>query len=303
MPPKILSDDQLKKHDIDTLKRFIRHKLGGYKVAIKDTTTDRPLYRGVLCAEPPATIDRVSYPPTAAVTKLGRVNRVGKSVFYCSVAAPAVFYELRAKQGDIIALSEWEQTEPLWMHNLGYHEAVLRKMGVRNFGIRSQLTNAIPNETKENAKLKFQLSRAFTEDIVDGQEYRYKQSIAINELLFDGASPLPTYADGSKYDRAAGTVYPAMRMHGAAGKLAIWPEFVDSSLRIKTVRHVLVEAADEASASYTFLNVGMSDAFSGREIVWQEAHLTEVQRRSHVAYEDGVWVMRDGLGRVYHRQD
>jgi hypothetical protein len=200
MPPKILSDDQLRKHDIDTLKRFIRHKLGGYKVAIKDTTADRTLYRGVLCAERPSTIDRISYPPTEAIKKLGRVNRVGKSVFYCSVAAPAVFYELRAKQGDI-------------------------------------------------------------------------------------------------------TVYPAMRMHGAADNLAVWPEFVDSSLRIKTVRHVLVEAADEARASYTFLNIGMADIFSDREIVWQEGHVPEVQRRSYIAYEDGAWVMRDGFGRVYHQQN
>jgi len=35
VPPKILSDDQLKKHDIDTLKRFIRHKPGGYRVAYR----------------------------------------------------------------------------------------------------------------------------------------------------------------------------------------------------------------------------------------------------------------------------
>jgi hypothetical protein len=49
------------------------------------------------------------------VTKLGRVNRIGKPVFYCSRAAPAVFYELRVKEGDLIALSEWEVAEPLWM--------------------------------------------------------------------------------------------------------------------------------------------------------------------------------------------
>jgi hypothetical protein len=257
---KPFTDDQLRQKDIDTLKRFLRNKLGGYRVAIKDIRTNNLLFRGVLCPERPSTIDRVSYPPADKITKLGRVNRIGTPMFYCSVAAPAVFFELQAKQGDLIALSEWGVAEPFWMHNLGYHQDALRRIGTSDVGMpqRQRLTNPSPNETKENANLRRRLSLAFTKDVREGEEYKYKQSIAINELLFDKAEPLPKYPDGPKFSQAAGTVYPAMRMRGAADNVVIWPEFVDSSLRIKSVRHVLVEAADEAKSAYTFLTLALA---------------------------------------------
>jgi hypothetical protein len=91
----------------------------------------------------------------------------------------------------------------------------------------------------------------------------------------------------------------AMRMRGAADNVAIWPEFVDRSLRIKSVRHVLVEAADEVTSSYTFLTLAISRAFSGTDIVWQDSHLPKVRRRSHIALEGGNWVLRDGFNRIY----
>ncbi len=299
MPPRILSDDQIKKHDIDTLKRFVRHKLGGYVVATKDIRADNHVYRGVRWQERPTTTDQLSYPPAAAITKLGRTNRIGQPVFYGSAAGPGVFFELRAQPGEMIAFSEWRVTEPLWMRNLGYHDAAMRAMGARPSPQRLHLTNPIKDESKANARLRYQLSRAFTEDVRDGEEYRYQQSIAINELMFDRAEPLPTNAPGPKYDRAAGTVYPAMQMRGEADNLMFWPEFVDSSLRIVSVSHVLIEAADAASSSYTFLVTGMSKGFDGKNIIWADELLPEARRRSTIAIEDGHWVMRDGDGKIY----
>jgi hypothetical protein len=222
-------------------------------------------------------------------------------VFYGSLAAPAVFYELKVKEGDLVALSEWLVVEPLWMHHLGYHQDALRKLGVIDVGARQWLANPIQNESERNARLRRQLSLAFTEDVPEGQEYRYKRPIAINELLFDGASPLPTPPDGPKSSQAAGTVYPGLKMRGAADNVAIWPRFVDSSLRIKSVRYVLVEAADEAKSSYTFLTLAFADKLSDRDIIWQEILLSDIQRRSHIALEGDDWVLRDGFGHIYYR--
>jgi len=196
-------------------------------------------------------------------------------------------------------LSEWEITEPLWMHNLGYHQDALRRMGGDDVVMRPRWANPIPNEPKTNARLRRRLALAFTEDIREGYEYRYKQPIAINELLFDGASPLPKYPNGARDSRAAGTVYPAMQMRGSADNIAIWPEFVDTSLRIKSVRYVLVEAADEATSSYSFLTVAISHTFSDRAVVWQEDLPSEIHRRSNIALEGGVWLLRDGFSRIY----
>ena len=280
-------------------KALSQSRLGGYAVAINDIRMGNVFYRGVVWKQRPSLIEHVSYPPPEKVATVGRVNRIGSPMFYCSASGPAVFYELRAKPGDRIALSEWELVEPLWMHHVGYHQDALRRIGVPDHAMRQRLINPIPGESKQNAKLRLQLSLAFTEDIREGREYRYKQSIAINELLFDRASPFATPPGGPRLDRAAGTAYPAMRMRGVADNLAIWPEFVDNCLRIRSVRYVLVEAADEARSSYTFLTLAISRAFSGKHIVWQERLPSESQRRSSIALENGLWILRDGSGRVY----
>jgi hypothetical protein len=298
-PPKIFTDDRLKSKNVDSLKRFLRSKLGGYRVAISDIRRGNVLYRGVPWQQRPSKISNLSYPPSDKVTKLGRVNRIGRCVFYASIADHGVFYELRAKKGDLIALSEWEVIEPLWMHNLGYHQDTLRKMGATGEALQSRFVNPIPDNTKHNEKLRLQLSSAFTEDIPDDQNYRYKQSIAINELLFDGASPFPQYLDGPKYTQAAGTVYPAIRMRGAADNVAIWPEFVDSSLRIRSIRYVLVEAADETTLSYTFLTLAISTTFDGNNILWDDVLPPENRRRSHITQEGNKWILRDGDNCIY----
>jgi hypothetical protein len=74
MTTTIFSDDQLRDKDIDTLKRYLRYKLGGYRVALADIRTVNVLYRGVPWQQRPGKIDHVSYPPADKVTKLGRVK-------------------------------------------------------------------------------------------------------------------------------------------------------------------------------------------------------------------------------------
>ena len=156
---------------------------------------------------------------------MGRANREDQSVFYASLGGPAAFFEIKAKPGDLIALAEWEITESLWMHNLGFDEVALRRLGDRLYP-RPQLTNLIPHETKRNRKLGRKLSRAFTENLTPENEHRYKQSIAINELLFDGAAPMPIRAGGPQFEYVAGIVYPAMQMRGAADNVMIYPRYV-----------------------------------------------------------------------------
>jgi hypothetical protein len=144
-----------------------------------------------------------------------------------------VFYELHAKEGDLIALSQWEVTEPFWVRNLGYHPHALRQMGTQeqSISMRETLINPIPNETKENYRLRRQLTKAFAADVPVGKEYRYKQSIAINEWLpnevslSDERTDYPT--DFPRTTKIAGTVYPALKMRGDADNLVLLPEFVE----------------------------------------------------------------------------
>ena len=189
-------------------------------------------------------------------------------MFYCSAGAPPVFYELKARIGDIIAVSEWEVLEPLWFHNLGFHEDALIKLGAPFVGSRPDLTNAIPNETKDNERLRRKFSLALTEDVGAGDEYKYKLSIAINELLFDKAGPIPLREGRPRFDLASGTAYPSVQLNARADNLALFPEFVDSSLRIRAVIHTLIEEFNPVTREYNAKILCQTDKFEGSQIIW-----------------------------------
>jgi hypothetical protein len=95
-------------------------------------------------------------------------------------------------------------------------------------------------------KIRQQISKAFTEYVRDGKEYRYKQTIAITESMSELVLPFPEpEPELPRINKVAGAVYPTIRMHGDADNIALLPEFVESSLKIRSVRYVRVEAADE----------------------------------------------------------
>ncbi len=291
---------QLQTRTIESLKGYLRRRIGGYAVAVKDMPTTNRLYRGRICKEWPQTIDDVSYPKPHFVRNFGRANRIGHPMFYCSIGSFPVFFEIHAKPGDHVALSEWALIEPLWMHNLGYHAVALGKMLAHIPLERLPLVNPIPNETNRNARLRQRMSLAFTKNVPDGSEYQYKETIAINELLFDRASPISATGPAApKIGRVAGTAYPSVMMEGLADNVAIWPEFVDRHIRIKSVKFIKVESADAEKLDYSFLVVGRSRAFSNGTIIWDQQLGSQHDRRTQVAFINGQWVFRDGLGRVY----
>jgi hypothetical protein len=119
-------------------------------------------------------------------------------------------------------------------------------------------------------------------------------------LLFDRAEPLPVRPGGPRFDRVSGTVYPAMQMKGAADNVAVWQEFVDSCLRLKTARYVEIERAEEGKA-YTVLNLSIAHEFADGKIAWEDTSGPEEDRRSHIEYINEQWISRDGWGKIYDR--
>jgi hypothetical protein len=215
----MFSEAELETLDCDTLRHWLEGKLGGYKIAVKPMLAYNPLlrgntqlYRGVRCEPRPNTISRISYPRPEHVTTLQRVNRIGQPRFYCSCSSVGMFYELHAKQGDLIAWSRWEVKEPLWMYNLGYHPEALRLLGTQehNISMRQKITEAIPNETSENDKIRYEVSKAFTIDVPADKEYLYRLSIAINESFAKTEFEFPNDLGAPNHKNVAGTVYPSM---------------------------------------------------------------------------------------------
>lgn len=281
--PSFLNDDQVRKLEIDALKAYIRRRIGGYKVAAKEVTTDNLFFRGVAWDDRPTKISQLWHPPSN-VSPMGRVNDNGVSMFYCSRAAPPVFFEMRAEAGNRIALSEWSVVEPFFCHHLGFDYALMQKICAPN---RPQLEDLIPHETNKNKRICRKLSLPFTEVVAPGDEYRYKQTIAIHKLLFDDAR-LP--------EPVVGTVYPSMGVLGAADNIVLWPEYVRKVLRPKSVRYVLIENADPGSLSYTVATLAVATSFSGDEIEWQPQVPDDARSRRNIAREGDSWVVRDGSG-------
>jgi hypothetical protein len=296
---RIFTREEVQRKDIDTLKRHLRWKLGGYKVASTWMHLDNTLFRAVICDERPTTVERISYPKPRYVTKNGRLNRKGHPLFYCSRAAPSTFFEVHAKRGDTVALSRWELIEPLWMRNLGYHPAALERLGAP-IEQRMRLVNPIPDETRVNEQMRKALSLACTEDVGPDEEYRYKLSIAINEWLFDGAQLMPTdYPNGPTDGRAAGTVYPAMRMRGMADNVALFPEFVDRYLRLALVQWVVVEAMTEDPPSCTVRHLATANEFLDGLLVWNDTPMSARDGRGTISLEGNKWISRNGDGEIY----
>ena len=78
-------------------------------------------------------IDRSSlmYPPKE-VAALGRVNRLGESVFYASMHKESVFFETQGLQaGDELVLAFWKTNEKMFVNNVGYTEYVFRQLGAK----------------------------------------------------------------------------------------------------------------------------------------------------------------------------
>ena len=300
MTSPLFSEAQRGRLTIDGLKGVLRNKLGGMVRATKDIRAGNLIYRGVERAQRPDLISQVSFPPPERVTKWGRLNRPGESVFYGSAAAPGVFYELSVRIGSLIAFSEWEVMEPLWMHNLGYHADALARLGALPNDLRLALTGPIANETRQNSRLRKQVALAFTEDVPEGQEHRYRQSVAIKEFWCEHHDAFEIYPDGPQASRIAGIVYPSLQMRGDADNVSFWPEFVLSSLRLRQVQHVLVENADPERLAFSLLTLALSKGFaSGTTILWRDELSSEAERRCHIALEGDAWVQRDGFGRVY----
>jgi hypothetical protein len=297
--------EQMRDRPIEALKDYIRRRIGGYRVARKDMPTTNRLYRGVRWNDhPPHLVTEVSYPKPDLIREFGRANRVGQSMFYGCRGAFPVFFELHAKQVDCIALSEWRLTESLWMNNLGYHAEALQRLGAPAPPLRQPLINPIANETPRNSRIRSRMSLAFTQDVPDDAKYRYKESIAINELLFDRAEPFPLLGgDAPKTDRAAGTVYPTVRLRGLADNVAILPAFADRYLDLVSVRYVQVDAADEATMTYTFYTLAYSQTFRDGAIIWHNDLPSDELRTTHVTMENGAWRFRNGRGELYDRHD
>lgn len=126
------------------------------------------------------------------VNNYGRFNNIGESIFYCSPRWETCIYELKPNIGDIITILECEPIDremPLKVANIFFSKNSLYN------GIEMNIKPIIENpkavrllESNENIEMQKLIIDFFEGESLRhvnvGEEYNYKISVAIKDILF-----------------------------------------------------------------------------------------------------------------------
>lgn len=243
------------------------------------------------------------YPPAAKAT-LGRLNRVGKPVFYGAMHKEAVFFELPdLKAGDELIVTYWKTTERMFVNNIGYTEFAFEQLGAKrpvpdwspkeSGGTRQTLPLAtLPKEAAEKAMskdkardIKEALSKYFTRQVNDNESYRYKLTAAIGELH------LGDIKDKDRDMKFAGVLYPSVRMWANGDNIGLQPWFVDKHLKFRKAVHVRIKERRETAFDIDYLDAahgfdGMGNLkWLGRVKNWT---LNKAFQKARAVFEPGI---------------
>lgn len=217
------------------------------------------------------------YPPSH-LAKLGRLNRDGQSIFYCSAHKQSIFFELQGlAEGDEIILSFWKTITKMIVNNIGYTEYVFQQLGAQRSipqwdplsadGKQAIITlprtpddafNAIL-ATDNNRILRETLSKYFMHSVKPNEVDRYKLTTAIGELHLGTIKNLDS--------QFAGVMYPSVRMSANGDNLALLPWYVDNHLEFRKAIHVRIDRRTDTSFSITSLDTAKEFDADGT-LVW-----------------------------------
>jgi hypothetical protein len=255
--------------DIDEIKRRLEPFMIGFRIETPVFDAGAFVYRARQLGphfrkEHGITRADLIYPP-AAKTTLGRLNRVGKPVFYGAMHKEAVFFELPSlKAGDELIVTYWKTTERMFVNNIGYTEYAFEQLGAKRpvpdwnpkepVGSEQTLPLAmLPKEVAEKAMsqddardFKKALSKYFTRQVNDDETYRYKLTAAIGELHLGDIKDRNT--------KFAGVLYPSVRMWANGDNIGLQPWFADNHLEFRKAVHVRIKEKRETAFDVDYLD-------------------------------------------------
>lgn len=164
---------------IDELKRHLELIFAGYWVQCPIFEPGLLMYRAVAWDARPTHIQHLTYAPAARIKNYGRVNRAGQSVFYCSVAREAPFFEIGCQPGTKIALSRWRTTSRLVVNSVGYTRGTFSRLASNRSDIPgpAKIVSDMPRLAEEEAiraLIHEFLAEEFTKEVPDGSYEEYK---------------------------------------------------------------------------------------------------------------------------------
>ena len=167
-------------------------------------------------ASVPQHIREVLYPPADRITALGRCNRVGQALFYCSSDSNCVLEEIWPKAGDLVVRATWRTTKRAYLHDIGYCAAVFE---------RAETTRQVPPRHREFAER------------LDGNAQRIRDFIGLaftdrTSGQYPLTAAIANFYLRSESDAIVGVMYPSMTRKGNSDNIALFPAFVDGGLEL-----------------------------------------------------------------------
>jgi hypothetical protein len=209
----------LSKASIDQIKEQITVMLKGHLLDVPIFHPPIRLHRARKMNTLTKLLSEIGAPPPDKVKYDQRCNRAGESLFYCSSARNAPFFEVHAEVGDQLVLSEWRTKVNLTVNHVGYTRTNFTRLESKR-ECPNWLKATPPLQTTEKMRLVDEFfSSFFSIDVRDGQEHLYKATIAMTEKLI----PEPTVQGGYRFD---GLMYPTIPMNGNCENFALKPDFV-----------------------------------------------------------------------------
>jgi len=234
----------------------------------------------------PAFRSEIGAPPSSKNRANQRCNQGEQPLFYCCSDRSAPFFELHAREGDLMVLSTWKTTKPLLANHIGFTQSALTSLGSARecpkWGGDSQTTT----QTELNQKIEHFLAEKFTKDVQAGEEDLYKLTIAMTDHLIPG-------------EMFGGLIYPTIPMNGNGDNLALKPGFASDGLSLIRAEFLVIKRLEGRTMESEVLDTATSCAENG-SIIWKghpdQWTLNNKGDQLLFTAENGRWVVRDTSG-------
>src|SRR5690348_10824577 len=98
----------------------------GLQVYGSSLDIDSIVYRCRKMSTRPSKIAQITYPLPQFVTRQGRANKIGQSMFYGSIGSKVPLFEIDAQPGDYIVISRWKVLETVILNHVGYSQSAIK---------------------------------------------------------------------------------------------------------------------------------------------------------------------------------
>ena len=275
----------LSRASIDELKVILAPAIEGRVVNVPILNAGTPVYRARI-EERPTHIRDLSY-PAPALAPLGRVNRAGAPVFYCSAAREGALFEVAPSLGATVAVVKWITTKPMVVHPVGYSLSAFNQLQSKRDS-ESWVGFFSEPGGSAHAEITDFLATTFVRVIGPGESSDfYKLSVAIAEMLF-------------AQDMFDGLLYPTIALAAGSDNLAIKPTFVDQHLQFVEAELFRVQEVRDQGFEVLPLDLARHVEPDGA-VAWRgrpKQLVLPPYGTLVLTAENGRWVARDSDGRV-----